>query len=528
MSVAAPSVAIVFGSVTPPQGDVIEATLHLGCTKEVSSFEVVLQNWNGKYSPNGSYPITVGLDGSISVGRGASCPMLITCRVENIKYQSSPTENYLTVSGRCWGERLFRRVVNATYENIKGEDIVKDLLDYYVGLSHVRGGAELVESTDTTYTKLEYNDTPVMDVLREIADSADKSGVIGYDFRVAPDGKFEFFPKNSKTNNVDLADRIENSEYTKDITRVRNRATVYGAANKSVPADKDQWTESLTLSDGVWIATSGTISLDTNTKIKGTASIKTTAQNLTYAACQLTLNSGNEVDLDKYPTLNFWLSREAAFNGNATITLHDIYGNLASHEMTLGDSKWFQTQIAVGNNSADQWQIPAAFNWNMAKRFQVTLWFTGLGSGSFWVDGLYFGGRRFGSIQNDLTSQNTIGLREIVEVNEELASDNECEFHAKALLGNLKDPAETLTVQTSVLDYGISPVLAGDKIHVTLPNEGINSDFRVLSAEYRVDGKTQTLETTLELGKEKPQLADYVYALRSRTNNLSRYKTSKR
>ena len=92
MSVSTPSVAIVFGTVTPPQGDVIELNVHFGCTKEVSSFEVVLQNWNGKYSPNGTYPIVVGLDGGISVGRGANCPLLLTCRVESVKYQSSPLE----------------------------------------------------------------------------------------------------------------------------------------------------------------------------------------------------------------------------------------------------------------------------------------------------------------------------------------------------------------------------------------------------------------------------------------------------
>jgi hypothetical protein len=71
-------------------------------------------------------------------------------------------------------------------------------------------------------------------------------------------------------------------------------------------------------------------------------------------------------------------------------------------------------------------------------------------------------------------------------------------------------------------------MLAGDKVQVALPNEGINSDFRVLSVEYNVDGKTQVLETTLELGREKPLLADYVYALRSRADHLSRYKTAKR
>ena len=66
MSVNPPSVAIVFGSVTPPQGDVVWLRLHLGCTKEVGSFELLLQNWNGKYSPNGSYPIAVGLDGTFT------------------------------------------------------------------------------------------------------------------------------------------------------------------------------------------------------------------------------------------------------------------------------------------------------------------------------------------------------------------------------------------------------------------------------------------------------------------------------
>jgi hypothetical protein len=69
--------------------------------------------------------------------------------------------------------------------------------------------------------------------------------------------------------------------------------------------------------------------------------------------------------------------------------------------------------------------------------------------------------------------------------------------------------------------------LAGDKLHVSLPNEGVNGDFRVLSVEYNVDGKTQTLEIALELGREKPLLADYMYALRSKTDRLSRIKTSR-
>ena len=45
-----------------------------------------------------------------------------------------------------------------------------------------------------------------------------------------------------------------------------------------------------------------------------------------------------------------------------------------------------------------------------------------------------------------------------------------------------------------------------------------------LSVEYYVDAKTQTLEITLKLGREQSLLADYLYALRSKTDSLSRHK----
>jgi hypothetical protein len=528
VSVNPPAVAVVFGAVTPLQGDVIELRVHLGCTQEVSSFEALLQNWSGKYSPNGTSPIGVGLDGSISVGRGASCPLLMTCRVEKVKYESTPVESYVRVAGRCWGERLFRRVVTKTYANVKGEDIVKDLLDYYVGLSHVRGGTELVEATDTTYTSLAYENAPVIDVLRYVAESADKAGVIGYDFRVAPDGKFEFFPKNSKASAVSLSERIEQSEYTRNVIRVRNRITVYGAANKSVPTGKDAWTESLTPADGAWTATSGTVSFDTAAKAKGSGSIKTYAQNLSYAGCLFTLNSGKEVNTGLYPVLSLWLTRESSFNGNVTLTLFDGANRSAWHEFTVGYGKWFQTQVQVGGVNADVWQVESGFDWTSVKKVRVVCWFDSVGSGSFWVDGLFFGGRLYSAVQEDASSQGSFGLREVVEVDEELWSDDECASHGKALLANLKDHAESLAVSSTIVDYGGTPLLAGDRVHVTLPNEGVDSDFRVLSAEYNVDAKTQTLETALELGRETPLLADYVYALRSKTDSLSRYKTAKR
>jgi len=527
MSVEIPKVAVAFGSVAPPQGDIINLRVHLGCTKEVSSFECLLQNWDKKYSPGGSYPISVGDDGHIDIGRGSNVPQIITCRVESVKYESTPTENYVRVSGRCWGEKLFRRVVTKTYENMKGEEIVKDLLDYYVGLSHVRDSTELVENTDTTYTKLEYENTPVFDILKYIAESADKNGVIGFDFRVAPDGKFEFFPRNSKTSPVSLTDKIEVSEYRKDIHRIRNKITVYGVADKSVPSDKDAWTESLTPTDGSWSGVSGEISLDTTTKIKGSGSIKTYADNLNYAACLFTLNAGKEVNANLYPVLGFYIKRDAAFNGNVNVILWDNADRSASHFFTVGANEWFQREFKVGEKNTDLWDVESGFDWTQIAAVRFDCWFTGSGTGSFWVDGLYFGGRRYSSTQEDANSQNNYGLRELVEVDEELYSDNECALRADALLNYLKDPAEYLTIRSTVIDYGNTPLLPGDKIHVVLPNENVDADFRILSVEYHVDARTQTLEITLELGRETPLLADYLYALRSKTDHLSRYKVAR-
>jgi hypothetical protein len=527
MSVEIPKVALAFGGVTPPQGDVIDLRVHLGCTAEVSSFDVLLQNWDKKYSPNGTHPINVGVDGHIDLGRGSNVPQIITCHVESVKCESTPTENYIGVSGRCWGERLFRRVVTKTYENKKGEEIVKDLLDNFVGLSHVRESTELVEDTDTTYTKLEYDNTPVFDVLKNVAESADKSGVIGFDFRVAPDARFEFFPRNSKVSPVSLSEEIEVSEYRIDIHRIRNKITVYGVSDKSIPLDKDAWTESLTPQDGSWSGVSGNVSFDTATKKKGSGSIKTYAANLYYAASMLTLNNGKEVNANLYPALNFFIRRESSFNGNINLILFDTAEKSASNFFNIGADEWFQKQVKIGADNADVWDVESGFDWTQIKKVRFDCWFTGTGTGSFWVDGLFFGGRRYSSTQEDSASQSAYGLRESVEVDEELYSDNECFLRAKAIINNSKDPAGYLTLRSTVLDYGNSPLLPGDKIHVTLPNENVDADFRILSVEYHVDAKTQTLEITLELGREQPLLADYLYALRSKTDHLSRHKIAR-
>ena len=605
MSVALPSVAVVFGSVTPPQGDVRELRVHLGCTNEVSSFDCLLANFDKKYSPGGTYPINVGKDGSISIGRGANCPLILTLRVEEILCESTPVENYIRIRGRCWGERLFRRVVTKTYENKKGEEIVKDLINYFVGLSHVRDSTELIENTDTTYTLLEYENTPVFNILKYIASSADKAGVIGFDFRVEPDAKFAFFPRNSKTSPVSLSERIEVSEYRKDIHRIRNRITVYGAAEKALPTDKDAWTESANpevssdldadaaagqavvsvVSASLFSVGDKVLIIDTNNSEDNTVAAVDTVNNdltmennlvhtYTVAASAKVVklpgwysgtgcgniygNSAEEIvgnycvehrtetsdyygnavyerpaddllNLNLYPSLTFQIKEQSAFSGHCSIRLTDNAGNTVSKSFTIrNDTTWQLMQFKCGKKHSDEWTHSifnqGDFDWENVKRLEFFAHFSGTGTGSFWIDNLFFDERRWEATQEDASSQSAYGLRELVEVDEELHSDNECSLRAKALLAYLKDPIEYLTLRSTVIDYDSTPLLPGDKIHVTLLNENIDADYRIISVEYRVSAREQVLEITLELGKEPSLLADYLYALRSKTASLARTK----
>jgi hypothetical protein len=536
MSVDIPKLAVVLGAVTPPQGDVIEARVHLGSTKEVSSWELLLQNWAKKYSPGGTYPILVGQDGSIFIGRGVNCPQIITTRIESVKYESGPIENYVRVSGRCWGEKLFRRVVTKTYSSQKGEAIVKDLMDYYAGLSHNRGGVELVEDTDTTFTLLEYDNTPAWDILRAIAAASDKAGVIGYDFRVAPDAKFEFFARLSKTSSVSLTDKIEVSEYRKDIFGVRNKITIYGAAEKTEPPSGDAWTEASL--DG-WTATIGHLALVAYYMV-GTHSVECYVDIATEGSV-IDFKHTHPVPVKNPSKLIMWLYKDPYNVDDSQSYIRILAPDTSNYyqinwaDLALGYVTWKleEFDLSKGNiydvnkNANGKLHVVGtpSFTNIQAIQFHKVTTGTATGTNDLRVDGLCYMEIRFSNTQEDSGS---IGYpRELADTDEELYSDNECMLRAKAILAQLKDPAEYMTVRSTVIDYGTTPLLPGDKIHVILPNENVDADFRILSVEYYVNAKTQTLEITLELGREVPLLADYVYALRSKTDHLSRHKIAR-
>jgi len=702
MSVAIPLVEAVFGSVTPPLGDILALSMHLGCTKEISDFECLLPNFDQKYTVTNL--ISVGDDALISVGRGTNCPLYLTGRVEEVAPESNPVGHFMWVRGRCLGERLFRRVVTKTYKNIKGEVVVKNLIDIYTSdfgddfdrgqlgddwtihsgtwgiennqcygdagattvdhcsagadtkrtilkakfkiteysweagvcvrfqdpdnhyfvslrsashslpgiflyrrklasnthfannqsvtildnteyeirvevqhenggvrfkiyldntlainywnsiedfdsgkialrvkegtkcyfddvsqnaLGHIRGTTELIENTDTTYTLLKYEDTPVFDILKYIAETADKSGVIGFDFRVEYDGKFAFFPRNSKTSPISLSEKLEYSRYSKDIHRIRNKIKVKGAAEKPYPLDTDgqPWSDSLTEdltkpnnylqhADGKWQPVTGYTNLyiETSTVHTGSKCVKARCtQHMYYMGIEFLFDSDKYVDCNRYPKLFLTLREDNAHDKRVTITLEDKNSNTAIRELSIKEYDNFETsELGVGERNQESWSIGTSFDWENVKKVRLDFHQNSGSYGTALVDRMHFGGGRWEHIEQVASSD----VREYAETDEELHSDHECELRAKALLDYLKDPAEHITAGTTVLDYGTDRLQPADKIHITLPNENVDADFRILPLGLLVSGEDQTLEITLELGKEKPLLADYLYGLR--------------
>jgi hypothetical protein len=184
----------------------------------------------------------------------------------------------------------------------------------------------------------------VWDLLLKIAAESDKQGVIGFDFRTMPDGKFEFFPRGTKTSPVSLTDKIESSEYWKEIIAVRNRVTIYGAQDKSVPLNKVAWTQSLTPADGSWMATAGQVSLET--AMGSPYSIKLYVQNNYFGGVRFQLNG--VVNANLYPELHFAIQKETYFEAGSSLVLWDSSSRFASRQFT------FQSVTALAERPVDQ------------------------------------------------------------------------------------------------------------------------------------------------------------------------------
>jgi hypothetical protein len=487
--------------------DVVELNVHLAVTEEVGSVNCLIQNYDAKYTDQ----ISVGDLIEVALSRtGESFVKVFKGRIDAVAKRAEATlrgpQHYLRLRGRDLGAELFNRLVTKKYTNKEGSEIVKDVLASYTPLESVG-----VETTNSIYDEEEYENKSAWEIIKYIAETAKTTGnVIGFDFK-CEEGNLKFFPRNKYASSVSLDGIIRLCEHETAIEQVRNKIYVFGAATKPYPLDRDAWTESLTPDDGAWSSggTTGEVSLDDTEKTVGSYCIKHTTNTPDYYGRAIfTLNDGKEMNANLYPSISFQIKEESAFSGGLSLILEDVNGNWAAKEFNIANNKkWHFQSFMCGTKYAEEWQdidIPN-FDWKKIKKLIFDAHFSGTGTGSFWIDNLYFGRSRWSATAEDSTSQARYGLRELAIVDETLVSDDTCSKVAEAELNFRKDPAEFLRVTV----IGDPRLVAGETIHVVSPNENIDADYRIQAVDHYLNAEGE-FETSLTLIAEPPRLAEII------------------
>lgn len=406
---------------------------------------------------------------------------------------------------------------------VEASVIVKDIIDNYTTLKHAAGETELVESTDT-YLTAEYEDTKVFDALQKLAQASDKSGAVGYVFRVRHDGLFQWFPKNSKTNPISLTDLMEELTFTKSIARIRNAFTVFGNPSCSIPQGQD-WCENLTN----WSASIGSISLvTTGTAKSGVAFIEGESTDTTPMRLEFKKTFPRLRNMPA--SLRFWASALAPacvatkhVRLLAPDTDNYFYATIATaaYEWILNNLPFgHATEYQSLNNPNGTWFKHGCPRWTNICGIQFFLEFTGSEQHYHWgIDALHFADARFYAETEDTPSQGTHGLRRLSpETDDELYSYTECNLRVAALKAYYKDAQKSATVHSKLIEQTFTDrLLAADKIRVQVTDDNIDEWLTIGSIEYALN-QDQEFETVLTLGIDPPRFADFVYALqRSRT-----------
>lgn len=129
----------------------------------------------------------------------------------------------------------------------------------------------------------------------------------------------------------------------------------------------------------------------------------------------------------------------------------------------------------------------------------------------------FFGKCRWSGVAEDADSQAMYGVRELAVTDETLVSDDACFKVAESELRFRKDPAESLRVTA----LGDPRIVAGEMIHVTSLNEGIDANYRIQSVEHWMNDEGE-FESRLTLITEPPRIATMLVKTRQEVGVLQR------
>lgn len=427
-------------------------------------------------------------------------------KIYHISGPLSIETGYIRVfSGKNQGEVLQRRFKTKYWESVGASTIVTELAtDLGLGTGDIQA--------DATSVTLKAEDKRYWDILKEISDywySAESQ--ISKDFYVDIDNDLVWKDRPFRTSGVEtltIGDNIVSYNVTRDLTHIYNQITAYGARECGFPQSKDQYTEqddSETVTADGWIAISPanlSIAWNSGYKMVGNESFSAYSPTLgTPIHAIFRWAHGSALDCSRtfktsYDKVRFWILSRHSGSGNPTSFEVRIYApNASNYFYKVVDplpvhNQWVHYDWEVGPDSG--WEITGSPDWTTVYSVCFTMYWPA-GAATLFVDGMYFNRACYRTV-NDSTSQSAYGIKQLVAIDEDLRTYDECESRAEALLDKYKAPVE----QIEVVTRGNTNILIGDQLTMTMLAENISSqNFYVFSVDHFLDASQGFLTTAV-------------------------------
>jgi len=154
-----------------------------------SNFSLKMDNFAGK----NANAYVIGNEVKIYADEDVNPPTtnIFTGILENIEYPTNALDETVTLSGRDYTARLMDRIVEPeVYNNLPAGSIVKDIITKYVDDVTITN----VEDSPTTVERVAFNNVPVYDAVKQLADLS------GYTFYIDTDKDLHFFEKSTESS----------------------------------------------------------------------------------------------------------------------------------------------------------------------------------------------------------------------------------------------------------------------------------------------------------------------------------------
>jgi len=183
-----------------------------------SNFTMKIDNFGGKNS--NTYTLGQEVQIYADIGFNPANTLIFTGILENITYPTNALDETITLSGRDYTARLQDRIVEPeAYDNFPAGSIVKDIINKYTDDITVNN----VSNSPTIINKITFNNVPVYDAVKKLADLA------GYSFYIDVNKDLHFFEKSSESSDYTFDSRNVISSNIKDRRdTIFNEIWVYG------------------------------------------------------------------------------------------------------------------------------------------------------------------------------------------------------------------------------------------------------------------------------------------------------------